>query len=295
MHNNDWLQRNKVIKPGTASSGMQAAGTKTQDIPYYQQISSQFKSTSKVGIMQKKQLHQLREANAENQPFVSTGYRTETIKNGNVVKTKFQTKKSTAPQKQTIPEKNSKQISGIATNSKVNNQQTKRPQRRMFHSLAGVNNPKNNLNKAETATKNNAKINSKDNERIKIQQKNNELILNRIIADKNNELTWNGLIASIKSKKIKHQNEQREQRVNRITAYIKSREIKENEERFYKMPSNINYPFYKRKSNIDSYLRLLINYQRLGIDAKYNEANQFNHQNRYANQNDANDANVTFG
>jgi hypothetical protein len=34
MHNNDWLQRNKVIKPGTARSGMQAAGTKTQNTPY---------------------------------------------------------------------------------------------------------------------------------------------------------------------------------------------------------------------------------------------------------------------
>ncbi len=29
MHHNDWLQRNKVIKPCTARSGMQAAGTKT--------------------------------------------------------------------------------------------------------------------------------------------------------------------------------------------------------------------------------------------------------------------------
>jgi hypothetical protein len=67
MHHNDWLQRNKVIKPGTANSQMRPAGTKTQNTPYYQQISSQFKSTSKVGIIQKKQLHQLRETNAENQ------------------------------------------------------------------------------------------------------------------------------------------------------------------------------------------------------------------------------------
>jgi hypothetical protein len=146
MHNNDWLQRNKVIKPGTARSGMQAAGTKTQE---------------------------LREKNAKNQHFVSTGCLTQTIKNGNVVKTNFQIKKSIAPQKQTIQtilEKNSKQISVIATNSKVDNQQAKRLKPRLCHSLAGDNNPNNNLNKAETDAKvNNAKINSKNNERIKIQ------------------------------------------------------------------------------------------------------------------------------
>jgi hypothetical protein len=65
--------------------------------------------------------------------------------------------------------------------SKVNNQQNKRLEPRMCYSVAGVNNPKNNSKKVETATKrNNAKINSKNDDAIKIKQKNDQLMLNRI-------------------------------------------------------------------------------------------------------------------
>jgi len=200
----------------------------------------------------------------ENQSFVSTGYGTETIKNGNVVKTNSHTKKSIAPQKQTIMQKNSKQASSVASSKIQNNKKITRQNPRMSYSLAGVNNPKNNSKKVETATKmNNAKINAKNNDPIKIQQNNNELILNRVkksiddIINKHKN-DFNRIIADRKSRKIKNQNEEIEQRL-------------------YKIVSNIKY-------------------QRLVIDSKANEANRSNihnnHQNRYANQNSAN---VTFG
>ena len=78
--------------------------------------------------------------------------------------------------------------------SKVNNQQNKRLEPRMCYSVAGVNNPKNNSKKVETATKrNNAKINSKNDDAIKIKQKNDQLMLNRI-----------RIIDDRKSRKINH-------------------------------------------------------------------------------------------
>ena len=175
--------------------------------------------------------------------------------------------------------------------SKVNNQQTKRLEPRMCYSVAGVNNPKNNSKKVETATKrNNAKINSKNDDAIKIAQKNNELILNRIIA--NRELISNQPIesdyypgnrggASLNYQPLQILQPRYSNPVTKFIDDIKSRKIKNQNEK-------IKQIFYKIVSNIT--------HKRPVITSKANEGNLFNIHNNDKNFDaDQNPANVTFG